>query len=120
MSSSTDAFPHLSSGRIRALAVGSERRESALPDTPTLGEQWPGFVSTTWFAVVAPPDTPLEIREQLSEEIRKAFQAPEAARRLSELHATAVLNTPAEAARVIGADTQMWGAVIKANNIQGD
>ena len=91
-----------------------------LPDVPSLSETWADFVSTTWFAVVAPPDTPMEIAEKLSAGIRKAFEAPEAAKRLADLRATAVLNTPAEAGRIFKQDSERWGAVIKANNIKGE
>ena len=115
-----DAWPHLSSGGMRALAIGSEKRDPSLPDVPTLNETWPDFVSTTWFSVVAPPDTPMEIAEKLSAGIRTAFQAPEAAKRLAELRATPVLNTPAEAGKVFKQDSERWGAVIKANNIKGE
>ena len=115
-----DAWPHLSSGGMRALAIGSEKRSPDLPDVPSLSETWADFVSTTWFAVVAPPDTPMEIAEKLSAGIRKAFEAPEAAKRLADLRATAVLNTPAEAGRIFKQDSERWGAVIKANNIKGE
>jgi hypothetical protein len=115
-----DAWPHLSSGGMRALAIGSEKRDPSLPDVPALSEMWPDLVSTTWFAVVAPPDTPREIAEKLSAGVRAAFQAPEAAKRLQELRATPVLNTPTEAARIFKQDSERWGAVIKANNIKGE
>ncbi len=115
-----DAWPHLSSGGMRALAIGSEKRDPSLPDVPSLSETWSDFVSTTWFAVVAPPDTPTEIAEKLSAGIRLAFQAPEAAKRLADLRATPVLNTPAEAAKIFKQDSERWGAVIKANNIKGE
>ncbi len=115
-----DAWPHLSSGGMRALAIGSEKRDPSLPDVPALNEMWPDLVSGTWFAVVAPPDTPREIAEKLSAGIRTAFQAPEAAKRLQELRATPVLSTPAEAARLFKQDSERWGAVIQANHIKGE
>ncbi len=115
-----DAWPHISSGGMRALAIGSEKRDPSLPDVPALSEMWSDLVSTTWFAVVAPPDTPREIAEKLSAGIRTAFQAPDAAKRLADLRATAVLNTPAEAGRIFKQDSERWGAVIKANNIKGE
>ena len=115
-----DAYPHLAGGGLRALAIGYEHRDPALPDLPALNEMWPGMASSTWYAVVAPPDTPLEIREKLANGIRIAFQAPDAARRLVELHAAAVLDTPADAAKLIQEDTRRWGAVIKAANIKGE
>ena len=115
-----DAWPHLSSGGMRALAIGSEKRDPSLPDVPALSEMWPDLISTTWFAVVAPPETPRDIAEKLSAGIRTAFQAPEAAKRLQELRATAVLNSPAEAAQIFKQDSERWGAVIKANKIKGE
>ena len=115
-----DAWPHLSSGGMRALAIGSEKRDPSLPDVPSLSETWPDVVSTTWFAVVAPPDTPADIAEKLSAGIRLAFQAPDAAKRLADLRATPVLNTPAEAGRIFKQDSERWGSVIKANHIKGE
>ena len=115
-----DAYPHLSGGSLRAIAIGYDHRDPALPDVPALNEMWPGMLSSTWYAVVAPPDTPLALREKLADGIRAAFRAPEAAKRLQELHANAVLDSPAEAARLIQEDTQRWGAVIKAATIKGE
>ena len=80
----------------------------------------PGQSATTRPPFTAPPDTPREIVEKLSAGIRTAFQAPDAAKRLADLRATAVLNTPAEAGRIFKQDSERWGAVIKANNIKGE
>ena len=54
----------VANGQLQALGVGSEKRIAALPDVPAISEMFPGFLSTTWFAIVAPPRTPPEIAEK--------------------------------------------------------
>ena len=53
----SDALPYIRSGKLKAIAVGSARRNAALPDVPALGETIPGFVSATFFGIVAAPGT---------------------------------------------------------------
>ena len=62
------------SGKLKALAVGSERRFAGLPDVPAMAEVLPGFVSIAWFGVVAPPKTSPAIAEKLSAAIAEALQ----------------------------------------------
>jgi tripartite-type tricarboxylate transporter receptor subunit TctC len=112
-----DAFPHIQSGKLKAIGFGSEKRDPAFPNVPALQEIWPGFVTGTWFAIAAPPETPMEIRTRLADGIRAAFQEPAAAKRLQDLHATAVLNTPDEAQAYMRADSERWRKVIVANKI---
>src|SRR5258708_22290939 len=60
---------HVRAGKLRALAVGSERRVPSLPEVPAMAEFYPGFVSIAWFSVSAPPKTPTAIAEKLSSAI---------------------------------------------------
>ena len=57
----TNALPQVSDGKVKALAVAGETRIPELPDVPAIAELFPGFYSTSWFAIVAPPKTPPEI-----------------------------------------------------------
>src|ERR1700761_6662142 len=59
----------IKAGKLRALAVGSERRNPLLPDVPALAETLPGYKATTWFGMVAPPGTPQDIAAKLSEAV---------------------------------------------------
>ena len=115
-----DAFPHLQAGKLKAIGMGSEKRDPSFPDVPALQEIWPGFVTDSWFAIAAPPDTPMEIRTKLANGIREAFQAPDVAKRLQELHATAVLSSPQEAQARMATDSARWREVIVSNNIKGE
>src|SRR5438105_8228650 len=113
-------LPHIKSGRLRALAVGGEQRNPALPDVPTFNELLPGMVSATWFALLAPPKTPSEIVAKVNAAIVEALRQPEVQRRLAEMHAEVIGNSPAEAAAFIREEKRRWGEVIRAANIKPD
>lgn len=116
-----DVVNHIQAGKLRAIAVGGRQRSVALPDTPTLDDSFAGFISTTWFANIAPPKTPLPIVDQINAAIREAFGTPEALRLLANLKgAAAVLNTPAEARDYIRADSERWKDVIVKNGIKAE
>jgi tripartite-type tricarboxylate transporter receptor subunit TctC len=113
-----EAFPQIESGRLKALAVGSAERSPLLRDVPALAETMPGFLSTTWFAVAAPPRTPPQIAQKLSSAIAVALREPDAAAKLQKLKATPVLNSPAEAAAFFRAESERWRKVIVAAGIK--
>jgi tripartite-type tricarboxylate transporter receptor subunit TctC len=113
-----DAWPQITAGKLRPFAVGSAQRNSALPDVPTLRETWPDFVSVTWFADAAPPNTPAPVVAALNDAIKAAFATPEARKIIADLHATPMLQSPAEATAYIKADSDRWREVIQKNNIR--
>lgn len=115
-----DAFPQIEAGKLKILATGGETRDPAFPNIPPMQDMFPGFVSGTWYAITAPPGTPQDITKKLADGIRATFRAPEAAKQLADLHATAVLDTPEEAARLIHADSLRWKAVIETNHIRAE
>ena len=79
------AFPHVTSGRLRALAVSTAKRAPGLPNVPTIGETLPGFVNFGWYSVVAPKGTPAAVLNKASAEIVKAARAPAFGERLKVL-----------------------------------
>ncbi len=106
-------------GRIRILAVASDRRQSALADVPTLAESgFPGFHSVTWYALVAPRGTPPAIVDMLNRDVIGILHAPETRRRLEDLSLMPAGGTPAETARFFAEETSVWGEVIRQANIQ--
>lgn len=113
-------LPHVKSARLRALAVGGAQRDPALPGVPTFNELLPGMVSATWFAILAPPKTPSEIVAKLNAAIVEALRLPEVGKRLAEMHAEIIGNSPAEAAAFIRDEKRRWGEVIRAANIKPD
>src|SRR5499427_7882528 len=111
---------HVRSGRLRALAVGSEKRVAALPDVPAMAEFYPGFVSVAWFGVSAPPNTPAAIADKLSRAIAEALKEPEVEKRLADLSAEPIGSTPAAMATLMREDTERWRQVIRAAGVKAE
>ena len=114
------SLQHVRRGRLNALAVCSERRVAALPEVPAMAEIYPGFVAVAWFGVVAPPTTPQRIASRLSGAIVETLRLPDVARRLLELSADAVGNTPAQMAVFMKEETERWRTVIRSANVKLD
>lgn len=117
---SSTAVSNIRAGRLRALAVGSEKRNPAFPELPTVSQTLPGFASMTSSNVVAPPKTPAAIVNKISAAIAEAMRDPAVVKRLSDLSADAVGSTPAEHAEFLNAERARWGAVIRSAGIAMD
>ena len=112
--------PHIRAGRLRALAVTPPKRAPALPEVPTLGEAGvPGVVVVNWYGLVAPKGTPKAVIERVAAESIKAVQSQEMAKRLIADGSEAVGSSPAEFAKHIRAESDMWRRVIKQAGIRG-
>lgn len=109
----SSVLQHISAGRLRALAVGSEKRNPFLPDVPAMSEVLPGFVALTWFGMVAPPRTPSAIVNRLSTAVVEAIQQPDVAKRLHGLTLNAIGSTPEEMALFMRQERERWGSVIR-------
>jgi tripartite-type tricarboxylate transporter receptor subunit TctC len=112
------SLPMAKSGQLRLIAIGSDMRLGALPDVPTVAETLPGFASSAWYAVVAPPRTPQAIAEKISADIAEALKDEDIKRRLAELSAEPVGSNPQATAQFLRQETDRWGAVIKAANVK--
>jgi len=113
------ALPFIQSGRLRALAVASEKRTSLLPQVPTMGEAgWPAVVGTAWNGVVAPAGTPRAIVETLATEIGRSLRAADVKDRFTASGMEAIGGTPEEFGAFLKAETAKWAKVIKAANIK--
>jgi tripartite-type tricarboxylate transporter receptor subunit TctC len=107
-------LPHVESGRLRALAITSPKRSSALPNLPTVAEQGlAGFQSSTWFGILAPAATPAPVVDRLNAEFAKALALPDIAKKIVELGAAFVPNTPAEFGAFLRADLEKWRRVVR-------
>jgi tripartite-type tricarboxylate transporter receptor subunit TctC len=112
------SLPLVKSGQLRLMAVGTEKRMPTLPDVPTIAETLPGFASSAWFAVVAPPRTPRAIIERLSADIAAAIRSPEVAHRFVELSAEPVGSSPEASARFMREEAERWANVIRAAGVK--
>lgn len=104
---------HIKSGRLKALAVTSEKRESSFPNVPTVGDTVSGYEATAWFGVGMPRGTPPDIVNKMNAAINKAISQPKTKERLAELGGALIVGTPADFGKVIQAETSKWEKVVK-------
>lgn len=115
------SMPLVKSGKLQALAISSAQRSNAAPDVPTVAEAGvPGFDAATWFAVVAPRDTPRAVLERLSAEVGKALDNPKLLQRLEAQGLTVQKSTPAQSDKYIASEFEKWGRVVRESNISTD
>jgi tripartite-type tricarboxylate transporter receptor subunit TctC len=107
-----NALPYIRDGRVKALGVASETRIPELPDVPAIAEMFPGFYSTSWFAMVAPPNTPPEIVSTVSQAIAATLRLPEVIERFRTMSSTPVGISPAETAAILKKESARWRQVI--------
>jgi tripartite-type tricarboxylate transporter receptor subunit TctC len=114
-------WPHVQSGKLRALAVSTDKRATAAPDLPTVAESGvKGFAFGAWKGLMAPAATPPEIVERLHAAATKALAKPDFRKRLIDLGAEPVGNTPAQFAAVIKSETASWAALVKSTGTKLD
>jgi tripartite-type tricarboxylate transporter receptor subunit TctC len=112
-------IPQVKAGKIRALAVSTGKRSSAMPDLPTIAEAGvPGYEAGAWFGLLAPAGTPKPIVAQLSAESARIIKLPDVSKRVSELGADPVGSTPEQFAELIKTEIAKWAKVIKDANVE--
>lgn len=114
-------WPHVQSGKLRALAVASDKRVPIAPDVPTAVEAGlKGFTVTAWKGLMAPAGTPRPIIDRLNQATLKILARPEMRKRLIDQGAEPVGNTPEQFAQQIRADTAWWAALVKSTGTSLD
>ena len=114
-----NSLGNVKAGRLRAIAVAGPKRSSALPDVPTVGETLPGFESSLWTAMAAPPKMPPALAEKISADVREALKHPDFVARFANTPGLeAVGSMPAEMAAITRAERDRWAAIIKSAGIK--
>ncbi|HWM31463.1 MAG TPA: tripartite tricarboxylate transporter substrate binding protein [Methyloceanibacter sp.] len=114
-------LPQIRAGKLRALAVASEKRVAALPDLPTIGESgYPGFEAWAWQGFVAPAKTPRAVIDRLNAEFVKVTADPAIRQKLSESGFELQTSTPEQFAAYMKAEIAKWAKVIRESNITLD
>jgi tripartite-type tricarboxylate transporter receptor subunit TctC len=105
-------------GRVRIIAVATLDRLSQIPEVPTIDASGvPGFSSTTFYALMAPPKTPFDVRDKLNKAIVAAMQSPEAQPKLDTIFVRASPLDVNATGDFIRSQAKLWGDVIRAANI---
>ena len=118
------SIPQVRAGRVKALAVTSPTRSPHAPDIPTMAEAGiKGYAeagSDLWFGIVAPAGLPKTVTAKLNEKLIEAMRSPEIRQRISAQMFELWTSTPEEFARVIRADHERWGKIVKASGARID
>lgn len=112
-------MPHVRSGKLRVIAVGTPKRLASLPDVATVAEQgYPGFETSQWYGLNAPAKTPPAIVKRLADEAAKAAKGPALAARFAAEDAEAVGSSPQEYAEFIAKEQARWKDVIEKAGVK--
>jgi tripartite-type tricarboxylate transporter receptor subunit TctC len=107
-------LPHVKSGRVRALAVGTLKRSPALPEVPTVAESgYAGFDASLWLAIFAPAGTPAPVIERLNKEVLAAVSAADTRDLLDKAGAEVLTSTPGELAAMIREGVPKYAKIVK-------
>ena len=115
------ALPHVKSGRLVALGIGSDKRHPLLPELPTLKEARAGDVNVDmWFGIFAPPGTPADQVQKLNHELRDILASPEVRAAFSTQGMDPASSTPEEFRRLVARDADRWAGLIRTANIKAE
>lgn len=113
--------PFIKSGALKAIAVTTQKRSSALPNVPTIAESGiPGFNFSTWYGVWAPKSLPQPIVQKLSNEIAQITRLPDVRERFLTLGAEPIGNTAEEFAAFTKSELNKWARVVKQSGARVD
>ncbi len=112
-------LPHIKGGKVKGLAVASNKRMEAAPDLPTIIESGvPDFVTGSWQGLLAPAGTPPEIVKKLNAAVVEIINTPDMKSKLTGMGADVIGDSPEDFARFIREDTAKWSKVVKQAGIK--
>jgi tripartite-type tricarboxylate transporter receptor subunit TctC len=114
----SSSIEYVKAGKLRALAVTTAKRSTALPDLPTVGEFVPGYAASGWFGVCAPGKTPVEIVDTLNREINAGLADSKLKARLADLGSEVFAVSPSDFGKHIAEETEKWGKVVRTAHIK--
>ena len=112
------AAEFIKAGKVRPLGVTTAQRSEAFPEIPTVAEFVPGYEASLRNGLGAPKATPTDIIETLNREVNAGLNDPKLKSQFADLGSTTVPLTAAEYGKIIVAETEKWGRVIRAANIK--
>ena len=114
-------MPHVRGGKVKALAMFSEKRLSSVPEVPTMAEAGgPPLLASTWVMFLAPAGTPREIVNKLSQAVSDAVKSPEVSGKLNDLGIIPVGNSSDQAVKFLADEIAQWGRVISTAGVKAD
>ena len=117
----SSAVPFVQSGRMRALAILDNKRNTSIPDVQTSKEAGiPGLIAINWYTIMTPAGTPRTIIDRLNTESVKAMSAPDMRERFAAMGGDIATGTPEQTGEFLRAENERWGKVIREANIKAE
>jgi len=113
-------LPHVKSGKLKLIAISSEKRVPALPDTPTVAEagNLPGFVTGSWQGMLAPARTPAAVVGRLNAEVARIIGQPDIRQKLTDTGAYPIGDSPQQFGQWLAESKERWAKLIKATGFK--
>jgi tripartite-type tricarboxylate transporter receptor subunit TctC len=116
----TASIGHIRAGKLRPLAVTTTKRSDALPDVPCVSDFIPGYEASSWFGMAAPKDTPADIVGRLNREVNAGLADATIKARLADMGGMLLTGSPDDYRKLIAAETEKWGKVIRTAGITAE
>lgn len=113
-------YPHVKAGKIKLIAVSSAKRNTALGDTPTVGETLPGFLTGSWQGLLAPAGTPAAVVDKINSEIKRITALPDIKERLQTLGAEPYQMSPVQFKEWLGEEMKTMAKIVKDGKVTVD
>ncbi|HVJ25267.1 MAG TPA: tripartite tricarboxylate transporter substrate binding protein [Burkholderiales bacterium] len=121
MDSLLQGYPNIKAGKLKALALLGPKRSALLPEVPTMAEAGvAGYSLTNWFGLVAPAATPKDVIAKVHADVTRVLRDTEIQKRIAEMGADVVGNTPEEFGAAMRAESAQWADIIKSANIKAE
>ena len=121
MDSLLQGYPQIKAGKLKALAVLGPKRSALLPEVPTMAEAGvAGYSLTNWFGLLAPSATPRDVISRIHGDVVRVLKDQEIQKRISEMGADVVGNSPEEFGAAMRAESAQWADIIKSANIKAE
>ena len=112
------SLPHVNAGRLKLIAISSEKRIPSLPKIPTVSESFPGFVTGSWQGILAPARTPPELIAKVNAEIERILKLPDVIAFLNSQGTTPIANSPQETRKWLTDERARWSKVVKESGFK--
>jgi tripartite-type tricarboxylate transporter receptor subunit TctC len=113
------ALPLIKTEKVRALALGGEKRSPLVPNLPTISESGYRVVASSWYGILAPRATPRAVVGRLHTTLVQTLQAPQMKTRLTDMAFDVIGSTPDEFAKLIREEMATWAKIIPAAGLKG-
>ncbi len=113
-------LPHITAGKVKAIAVGGKQRMEVLPEVPSLAETYPGFEMVSWFGLLTPVGVPRAVTTKIHQSMQRTLETPEVRKSLSEKGFEIRASSPEQFLQFVRTESDKLGKLIRDNGVLSD